>query len=180
MEQSLQQPTEIISRCHDVGAKRRHRVLRSPGQSRTGINSRIAPLQFGWLIQRLDRLLKLNVNLLFSGFFFDSPCQFFDVGTRVLGFRKLMRHRQQPDCACRDSADAIARLAAPKGVDRPVFLTKSFFILCLFFPCGDNRASRATRPPSYGGVLACSAIVAIVEKLIGIDQRPLYLSRMDK
>jgi hypothetical protein len=31
-----------------------------------------------------------------------------------------------------------------------------------------------------GGVLACSAIVAIVEKLIGIDQRPLYLIRMDK
>jgi hypothetical protein len=31
-----------------------------------------------------------------------------------------------------------------------------------------------------GGVLACSAIVATVEKLIGIDPRPLYQIRMDK
>ncbi|MDB5643744.1 MAG: hypothetical protein JWN07_3061 [Hyphomicrobiales bacterium] len=30
------------------------------------------------------------------------------------------------------------------------------------------------------GVLACSAIVAMIEKLLGVDPRPLYLIRMDK
>ena len=30
------------------------------------------------------------------------------------------------------------------------------------------------------GVLACAAIVAIIEKMIGIDPRPLHQIRMDK